>query len=185
MNLSWVTTLEDCSIYDQGKKSLPFSLAASLCFCGIRTSGGNLQEALEGGTMHWHASLTASLPFFLERNEALVQVSRIKGCTAWGWEQGIALRPLAWPWIYYSSAQGWVTLYLHVLICKTVIPMFILNIILVVFCWGSVQLFGRHWALMWSFVCMFFASLLTSRLLCVCARRGLGQRSGTESRCLH
>lgn len=128
-------------------------------------------------------SLQASL--FLERNEALVQVSRIKECTAWGWEQGIALRPLAWPWIYYSSAQGWVTLYLHALICKTVIPMFILNIILVVFCWGSVQLFGRHWALMWSFVCMFFASVLTSRLLCVCARRGLGQRSGTESRCLH
>lgn len=59
-----MTTLEDCGIYDQGKKSLPFSLAASLCFCGIRTSGGNLQEALEGGTMHWHASLTASLPFF-------------------------------------------------------------------------------------------------------------------------
>lgn len=92
-----MTNLEDHSICDQEKKSLPFCLAASLYLFGIRTSGGNLEVALEGANMHWHSSLTASLlKRKKKRNEALIQNSRIEVCTAWGWEQGVALRPLAW-----------------------------------------------------------------------------------------
>ena len=121
------------------------------------------------------------------------------GCTAWGWEQGIAAQTLgltaegvgqvAWLWqcwVFYWSFQLWVTPYLCALVLtvmNTGITVLHNSYLLVLGeCAGVWQELGFSPKALSVCEWMCFASVLTSVLLCIWARREHGQRKWVESR---